>query len=1030
MRPLVPATLVLLVACAPGPKLPADDTECALSFSDEGDARVFVVGHRFLLSDAISYESFEASYAEDMRAVAPCLSKARPNLVVFPEDAGLIAWFSGPRALLARGASDVTTAFSAMYAGWAPAADAYRERFPGISVARGLTLALGDVAWRSMDRTFGGIARRYGVHVITSANVPYVRREASPLLRDPAAPAGELAYVATGSEVFNSALWYGPDGKLAGRVDKVFLTDPEVKDLDLSPGRLDAPLVLEMPFGRVGVAISRDAFYPPFVQRLEDEGAELVVQPEAWTDGWMLEDAQGGWLPDVILSSGWSLTQKYRGITASAAPMLHGNLFDMRFDGQVWLTRKATPAEVPQGFVGSQPLRGWRAIGPWAMEDPVVREPGLSLEERRARLLEEGRALLPGGKKEGAYRRALVAADLFFHGDSRAAPAIPVTPGTGLSSSEVALAERGHQSNVEAAVDGQSHVYAVFSDTRTRWPQVMVAVSEDGGAHWREALPVAPSSSWQLRPTVAAHGDGRVVVAWQEESKGRPARIRVAVSEDGGRSFSTVEEVEATGAAQWEPRLAFRPGGGALALVWMDFREGLASKVRLARSVDGGRTWGASMRVDPGGVEASRIEGMQAQPALTWTDSALAVVWVDYRERDWEVWASVVQSLEGNGTVVRVSPASETEALAAAPVLTEGPDGTLVLAWEDLRERRGHRDVRFARWSLGEGWGPLPGLTGGADDGAFVSRFRPSLARVGGSVRAMFQDMTPGKNSLQGVTVPGVGGAPVSPSRLDDTGDAANQLTSPRVISTLTGALVLFEDDRSGWSRIRRSLLELGGPSGPEPVPRSEHQPEGPVSVDAQVGHGGDVGAARGGVEPGLGLERPPVEPHLRAHPGRDVEESVEEVQLPGGGDVRQPPLSQEPARGEARVGGPPGRGAEVREHVHLSRGRERRPRLALLQQEPRGPHVPSERAEEQGRGLHVPVDAEPLQQSVGGPHAREGERNGDVEHLRERPSGGGFGHQGALGHGPHVGDGGAPGEEQQSQDGRPPVHDMRRLGY
>ncbi len=157
---------------------------------------------------------------------------------------------------------------------------------------------------------------------------------------------------------------------------------------------------------------------------------------------------------------------------------------------------------------------------------------------------------------------------------------------------------------------------------------------------------------------------------------------------------------------------------------------------------------------------------------------------------------------------VRVSPDSETEVLAADPVLTQGPGGTLVLAWEDLRERRGHRDVRFARWSAGEGWTSLPGLMGGADEGAFVSRFRPSLARVGEDVHAVFQDLTPGKNALHAVRVPLVTGTPaVAPERLDDTGDAANQLTRPRLVSTGTGALVLFEDDRSGWSRIRLGRL-------------------------------------------------------------------------------------------------------------------------------------------------------------------------------------------------------------------------------
>src|SRR5690349_10310906 len=115
---------------------------------------------------------------------------------------------------------------------------------------------------------------------------------------------------------------------------------------------------------------------------------------------------------------------------------------------------------------------------------------------------------------------------------------------------------------------------------------------------------------------------------------------------------------------------------------------------------------------------------MQAQPALAWTEAALAVAWVDYRERDWQVWAVVMpeeraagalskkvsncwtslcrslpegarafravpRTQEGAGSAVRVSPPSETEVLAADPVLTEGPGGTLVLAWEDLRARRG-----------------------------------------------------------------------------------------------------------------------------------------------------------------------------------------------------------------------------------------------------------------------------------------------------------------------------------------------------
>ncbi|MCI0573934.1 MAG: hypothetical protein L0Y66_24645, partial [Myxococcaceae bacterium] len=188
--------------------------------------------------------------------------------------------------------------------------------------------------------------------------------------------------------------------------------------------------------------------------------------------------------------------------------------------------------------------------------------------------------------------------------------------------------------------------------------------------------------------------------------------------------------------------------------------------------------------------------------------TALAVAWTDYRGRDWGVWAALAQDGGAFASAQQVSPPSDTEVLAADPVLAAAGNGTVLLAWEDLRARRGHRDVRMARWSAASvqssaGWETLPELLGGADAGEALSRFRPSVAVVGGQVRAVFQDLTPGKSALYGAAFGGAG--PVQPARLDDTGDSPNQLTRPRMVATPQGALVLFEDDRSGWSRLRAS---------------------------------------------------------------------------------------------------------------------------------------------------------------------------------------------------------------------------------
>ena len=49
------------------------------------------------------------------------------------------------------------------------------------------------------------------------------------------------------------------------------------------------------------------------------------------------------------------------------------------------------------------------------------------------------------------------------------------------------------------------------------------------------------------------------------------------------------------------------------------------------------------------------------------------------------------------------------------------------------------------------------------------------------------------------------------PTRLDDSADAPNQLTRPRVASRPDGAaaLLVFEDDRDGWVRIRSQTVWL-----------------------------------------------------------------------------------------------------------------------------------------------------------------------------------------------------------------------------
>ena len=755
---------LLLTACAP---LKPADAVCELTFTDRGSVRVLAVGHRVSLAET-NYKEFEASFRRHLPQIRACRAEGRPTLVMFPEDSGLEAWFLGRDALFARGAGDTGTAFNLLYAGLWRQTDAYRARFPGISSARALTLALSDRAWRAMDETFSGIAKDAEVYVVTSANLPRAR-----LSRDPKdAPFLDAdghwpAYVAEGPELLNAGLVYGPDGERLARTDKVYLTDSEENTLDLSNAALTELQVARLPFGVVGIAISRDAFYPPFTQRLEDLGAELVSQPEAFS-GWTGEELPGDWLPEVILASSWNTTQKYPSTRFSAMPTLTGNVLSVVFDGQPWVTSQAVPAGPALALVGMDATPGMEGVGRWTYD-----EPSGSLEERRATLRELGAELLPGGKKAGQTVDSLTGADLELAGDG----AMPMRSVGDDGTFELAPAPAGHQRNAVLARDAQGTFFTAWSDTRLGSEQIWFSSSSDDGATWSTAQPIAAGER-QLRPAIAAGEANHVVVAWQELRAGRE-QVRLAEARDGA-TFTTRWVDEADG-AQWEPAVTL--AGDQPVVAWTDYRAGLTSFIRL-------RCGDAEPRfVDDSQRASTRATASQAQPALVgFSAAALTLAWIDLRDHNWHVRAASGALCDGAVDSQQLSAASEREVLAADPQLALAPDGSVLAAWDEIRDRRGRRDVAASKWSAGT-WTaqPMPARVE-------HNRFRPAPLFAGGQWQLVVQDQQAVKNGLSTLRLDGS-----DPSRLDRTGAATNQLWQPKAL----GRVVLFLDDRSGFRRLR-----------------------------------------------------------------------------------------------------------------------------------------------------------------------------------------------------------------------------------
>ena len=86
-----------------------------------------------------------------------------------------------------------------------------------------------------------------------------------------------------------ACLIYNDQGERVARYDKVHLFDVSVPDTGEEYKESDSiengaePLVIDTPFGRLGIAVCYDLRFPEFFRKMQKAGAEIVVVPSAFT---------------------------------------------------------------------------------------------------------------------------------------------------------------------------------------------------------------------------------------------------------------------------------------------------------------------------------------------------------------------------------------------------------------------------------------------------------------------------------------------------------------------------------------------------------------------------------------------------------------------------------------------------------------------------------------------------------------------------------------------------------------------------
>jgi predicted amidohydrolase len=136
-------------------------------------------------------------------------------------------------------------------------------------------------------------ARQQANLVVLGETVPYVNVKKKPHETAEAVPGptteyfGQLAklhdlhivlslYERDEHLVYNTAVLVGPDGKLIGKYRKICLPHGEVED-GVAPGR-DYP-VFDTEFGKVGMMVCYDGFFPEVARELANRGAEVIAWP-------------------------------------------------------------------------------------------------------------------------------------------------------------------------------------------------------------------------------------------------------------------------------------------------------------------------------------------------------------------------------------------------------------------------------------------------------------------------------------------------------------------------------------------------------------------------------------------------------------------------------------------------------------------------------------------------------------------------------------------------------------------------------
>ncbi len=251
---------------------------------------------------------------------------ANPTLIAFPELIGfplLLTLENTAKTLENTAKTLAETIKKALTGSWQEILKgAWQHKYLGLSL---MYLPSALPAYRAYTAAFSDAAKTFGVTIVAGSSLlPYISYEPS------------LGLHIADPRVYNTALTFGPNGRLLGQTHKVHLTKGLESRMGITRGRLQDLQVLHTPVGMVGIAICLDAFHDSVIGYLDGLGAELIVQPSANNALWSRP-----WPKDKTLTEGeawfrYGFQNTLLGthhVRYGVNPMLVGDMWELRFEG-------------------------------------------------------------------------------------------------------------------------------------------------------------------------------------------------------------------------------------------------------------------------------------------------------------------------------------------------------------------------------------------------------------------------------------------------------------------------------------------------------------------------------------------------------------------------------------------------------------------------------------------------------------------------------------------------------------------------